>query len=83
MRLVLLFVGAMLWATIANPSAGMAESYPWCANYSHDMGSTNCGFVSFEQCMAALSGNGGYCGQNAQYQPSVIQPAPRRNHRSN
>jgi hypothetical protein len=83
MRLILLFVSAVLCAAVVNPSAGMAEDYPWCANYGYDMGGTNCGFVSREQCMAALSGNGGYCAQNAQYRPSASQPAQRRNHRSN
>jgi len=39
----------------------------WCAYYGSGHGGTNCGFYSFEQCMAALSGNGGYCARNQFY----------------
>ena len=38
---------------------------PWCAYYR--TGGTNCGFYSFEQCIATISGAGGYCGQNSNY----------------
>jgi hypothetical protein len=37
----------------------------WCANYGSGPG-INCGFHSFAQCQAALSGNGGLCMQNSQ-----------------
>ena len=47
-----------------------AQNYPWCAQYSDGMGGAmNCGFVSFDQCMKTLSGNGGFCGVNTQYVP--------------
>jgi len=37
----------------------------WCANYGGGRGGgTNCGFHSFDQCQAALSGNGGMCSRN-------------------
>ena len=39
----------------------------WCAQYSSGSGGTNCGFYSFDQCMAAVSGNGGFCRQNGFY----------------
>jgi hypothetical protein len=78
MRLVLLFVGLVIGGAVANPSAGSAANYPWCAYYGFDLDGTNCGFVSFGQCMAAISGNGGYCGQNLQYRPVPNQPPPRR-----
>jgi hypothetical protein len=32
----------------------------WCAHYGRS-GGTNCGFHSFEQCQAAVSGTGGFC----------------------
>ena len=42
-----------------------AHAAPWCANYGgRGGGGTNCGFYSFAQCMAALSGNGGMCTRN-------------------
>ncbi len=39
---------------------------PWCA-YGVKGGGTNCGFYSYEQCMATLSGNAGYCARNPWY----------------
>jgi hypothetical protein len=35
----------------------------WCANYGGN-GGTNCGFYSFAQCQATVSGTGGFCSQN-------------------
>ncbi len=53
-----------------------AREYPWCAAYADDHGGRNCGFDTFEQCMAALSGNGGYCERNLFFSPDV-RPAPQ------
>jgi Protein of unknown function (DUF3551) len=72
MRLTLLtLVGAI--TLLGTPA--QAQNYPWCAQYSgRGMGGAqNCGFVSFAQCMATVSGIGGFCVQNTLYQP----PAPR------
>jgi hypothetical protein len=66
-------IGCLLAGTM---SAG-AQEYPWCARYGGSMGgASNCGFVSYQQCMATLSGSSGFCEQNAFYQaPAVTQPA--------
>jgi hypothetical protein len=46
-------------------STGGAQAAPWCANYGgRGGGGTNCGFYSFAQCMAAVSGTGGFCTRN-------------------
>jgi hypothetical protein len=52
-------------------SAANAQNYPWCANISMGDEAVNCGFDSFEQCMASLSGGAasGYCIQNNTYKP--------------
>jgi hypothetical protein len=50
---------AMLFLMIATTPSAQAEG-SWCANYSGN-GGTNCGFYSFQQCMAAVSGAGGFC----------------------
>jgi Protein of unknown function (DUF3551) len=49
-----------------------ARSYPWCAYYNMGGfgGATNCGFATWQQCQAAISGVGGSCGANPMYQPS-------------
>ena len=65
-------------AVLAGSGPTRAEiNYPWCAQYGGDRGGRNCGFWTYEQCMAALSGNGGYCQVNAMYrgpQPGMIPP---------
>jgi len=49
-----------------------AREYPWCARY--DWSTRNCGFVSFQQCLATISGIGGRCEPN----PFYKGPPPRR-----
>ena len=78
MRLLLLmleiFVGTALLGSRAE-----AQNYPWCAIYSGDMGgATNCGFTTFQQCMATVSGMGGFCQPNTQYQPPATRKAYRQ-----
>ena len=40
---------------------------PWCAFY--DASTYNCGFDSFQQCLATVRGAGGWCRQNF-FEPS-------------
>ena len=69
MRLWLLML-AIGVGTAAFDSRAQAQNYPWCAQYSGDMGGAqNCGFVSFEQCMQDVSGIGGFCMANNTYVP--------------
>lgn len=67
----------------ARPS--VAQNYPWCAIYS-GRGGSNCGFVSFAQCMATVSGIGGFCRPNTMYVPTGprygARYVPRRHHHS-
>ena len=51
-----------------------AQNYPWCLAKSE---SRSCGFVSYEQCMAARS-VGGFCEQNFLYHPEAAPRARRR-----
>jgi len=67
------------------PSAATAQKfdpYPWCAEYGMGKsdGGTNCYFMTYEQCRAALSGNGGFCRHNLFYTGprEVRHAAPRR-----
>jgi hypothetical protein len=46
-----------------------AQNYPWCAIYDVLGGPTNCGFVTFEQCMETARGLGSNCQPNTQYVP--------------
>ena len=70
----LLLCALSLFAALAAAGTGaMAQDYPWCANYTK--GSTSCSFSTFEQCMADVSGIGGFCERNTSYHPAA---APAR-----
>ena len=72
-----LIAGALAFAAIAQTgSAAQAREYPWCARY--DWTTYNCGFVSYQQCMATAFGSGGYCEQNPRYVASPPRRKPVR-----
>jgi len=50
--------------------------YPWCAIYTNKSGAQACYYSSYEQCMATMSGIGGYCVLSPYYRGGPI-PAPR------
>jgi hypothetical protein len=56
-------VVAITCAVLSLSTAGARADGTWCANYSNQSGS-NCGFYSFEQCRATVSGIGGFCQRN-------------------
>ena len=74
LALVLLVCGS--FANVAHA----ADPYRWCAEYSGggQGGSTNCYFVTLEQCRAAISGNGGFCRQNFLYTGDASREPRRR-----
>lgn len=66
-----LFASALLAGIVATSTHADAQNYPWCAHYSgRGGGATNCGFTTFDQCMATVSGIGGLCLRNTQYVPT-------------
>lgn len=62
--------------TAAISERAEAQNYPWCAQYSYRDGAT-CGFTTFEQCMATISGIGGFCEPNTQYR-TTASPVPQK-----
>ena len=63
------------------PSAAQTfRHYPWCLDYSDvdGGGATNCGFVTYQQCMDTRLGAGGRCYENPAYQPPAAPPRARR-----
>jgi hypothetical protein len=86
--LVVAVASAISLFLIAGPVA--ADPYKWCANYRN--GGSNCGFTTFEQCQATVSGVGGSCGPNqfytgpdktsAQRSPKQAQRKPPAEHRA-
>jgi hypothetical protein len=57
MRLLIIIVCAFAVVLLIEKPAEAA----WCAEYDMGGGATNCGFATFQQCMAAVSGVGGSC----------------------
>ena len=77
MRILRFALPAIAALTVLAPTAGHADQYKWCAEYSggrDGIGATNCGFVTLEQCRATISGIGGWCSPN----PFYTGPEPRR-----
>jgi hypothetical protein len=68
MRL-LLFVFGICIGMVSIGDRADAQNYPWCAIYDVLGGATNCGFVTFEQCMETARGLGSLCQPNTQYVP--------------
>jgi pyruvate/2-oxoglutarate dehydrogenase complex dihydrolipoamide acyltransferase (E2) component len=64
MRHALICVSLALTAVaIEGRSVVQAQNYAWCAVYKGGSGSS-CGFRTFEQCLASVSGVGGTCNAN-------------------
>jgi|SRR6516164_9825178 hypothetical protein len=69
MRLLLLITGVFV-AVLCIEKSAEAQNYLWCAEYGGTPnGPTNCGFVTFQQCLDTISGIGGFCVRNNLYQP--------------
>ena len=60
-----------------------ADPYRWCAVYmGEDGGSSNCYFVTLEQCRANVSGIGGFCQPSPFYTGrETPDEAPRKKRR--
>jgi len=72
-------IRTIMFATLALSSTVLAQApasalpydpYPRCAVYSGRFGGvSNCGFSTWNQCMATVSGIGGFCTHNQFYNP--------------
>ena len=67
MRGAALLLGMLLYGVSGN--LAQADPYRWCAEYGGGRGGggTNCYFMTFGQCQAAISGVGGFCRPNPFY----------------
>jgi hypothetical protein len=68
---------ALSTIVLGAPEPAAAQDYPWCAHYGKD-GSRNCGFVTYQQCLATISGIGGFCAENPFYFASHPAAQPRK-----
>jgi hypothetical protein len=70
---------AFVIASICAPGTSQAREYPWCAELAIEYDYVaNCGFDTWAQCMATVSGIGGYCRRNFQYTAQPERPPPRK-----
>ncbi len=76
MRRILILATLGIACQFLPATAAQAREYPWCARY--DWSTSNCGFVSFEQCLATVRGIGGICERNPRY----AGPPPRQKKRT-
>jgi hypothetical protein len=71
MRLTILclsLIAVALIGEIQTASAQSAYSYPWCSRYfKRGGGGSSCYYATYQQCMATVSGIGGYCFQSPYY----------------
>jgi hypothetical protein len=69
-RLALTALAALFAVTLFAPPPAAAIEYPWCARFGGSAdGASNCGFVSFQQCLDYIHGIGGFCERNNFYRP--------------
>lgn len=67
-------------------AAAQPDPYRWCSVYmGDDGGSSNCYFVTLEQCRANVSGVGGFCQPSPFYRGAAAAgdetPRKKRRHR--
>jgi len=80
---VLAFTAALL--VISSFDTARSDPYRWCAVFgSQHGGAQSCYSVTLEQCMATISGMGGFCTPNSYYDGQPVrtsedgQPASRK-----
>jgi hypothetical protein len=80
MRSLAIFaITAAALSLAAQATPAQAREYPWCARY--DVWTTNCGFETFQQCLATISGAGGLCTPNPRA-AATEDERPRRHKRA-
>jgi Protein of unknown function (DUF3551) len=55
MRLLLFILGIGV-GLVGTGNRADAQNYPWCSIYTDGLGGENCGFTTFQQCLANVSG---------------------------
>ena len=68
MRVVIMALFVLIAASAVDTAR--ADPYPWCAVYGgngNGGGGTNCYMRTYQQCLEAISGMGGFCTPNQFY----------------
>ena len=72
---ILALCSLIIAAPLALDAYTTAYAATWCADYQ--VGGSNCGFSTYEECRASASGNGGFCRKNS-YESGNEKPAARK-----
>jgi hypothetical protein len=85
MRTFVIGAGALALATMLESATVRAydlpyDPYPWCAVCGGRFGggASNYGFSTWNQCMATVSGIGGFCQRNQFYNPHPASSRSRK-----
>jgi hypothetical protein len=70
----ILVIAGLLGAATLLGGWGFDAQGPYCL---YDREFTNCGYPTFQACLASASGAGGYCAPNPRF-VGTAPPAPRR-----
>ncbi len=81
---ILVLASLIAFGGLSLDAPATAKEPAWCAVYR--TGGTNCGFHTHEQCMATVSGIGGFCNRSPYAEPEkpaarreqAVEPKPRR-----
>jgi hypothetical protein len=71
---------AITFAAVSLSTIGARADGTWCAHYGTGFSGMNCGFYSFDQCRASVSGIGGFCQANT-FSAHAPAREPRRRYR--
>ena len=76
------FIFGVFAAVVSIENPAEAQNYPWCAYLNLGGGATNCGFATYQQCAATVSGIGGSYAPSPQFQgtpgPALLTRRPRQ-----
>jgi hypothetical protein len=81
LKLLLISVVSAAGIVTLASSPGQAQYAPWCSQRTDESRAQNCGFYTREQCVATMSGIGGYCYENYALPPSAQGRAHTRSRR--
>jgi hypothetical protein len=76
LRILVLAFAAVAAGAAFDVDAARAETYPFCLN-SGGAGPGDCKYTSYDQCLMAISGTGGFCQPNYSIQRSSAPDVER------
>ncbi len=72
-----LALGALAFAALLAPTSQALAEGKWCAEAGGRSSYSNCGYYTFRQCLASVSGVGGTCRPNPRYYVGYDEYRPR------